>query len=173
MDTISLSLHVLFAAILVGPQALLFYAVVPSTWLIEEEGLRRSVVQVVTRRFAVLSGISLLGLLLTGLYQFYSDGVVPPGIRDNMMDYRWGLIFSTKMTALVILVALIAVHGMVFGPRIRRASEAVERGEGDAAALEGARRTSMVFSVLILVVSVATMILGVTLGYTGYSEVER
>jgi len=173
MDTISLSLHVLFATVLVGPQVLLFYAVIPSTWLIEDEGIRRAVVQVVTRRFAVLSGISLLGLLITGLYQFYSDTIVPQGIQDEMMDYRWGLIFSTKMTFLVVLVALIAVHGFVFGKRIRLASEAVERGEGDVAALEAARRTSMLFSTLILVISVATLVLGVTLGYAGYSEVPR
>lgn len=173
MDTISLMLHVLLAAVLVGPQVLLFYAVIPSTWLIEDEGLRRSVVQVVTRRFAVLSGISLVGLLVTGLYQFYSDAIVPQGIQDEMMEYRWGLIFSTKMTLLIILVALIAVHGMVFGKRIRLASEAVERGEGDPGALEAARRTSMLFSTLILAFSVATLLLGVTLGYAGYSEVPR
>ena len=77
MDTISLGLHVFFASILVGPQVLLFLAVVPATWLIEDEGLRRSVTRVVTRRFGVLSGISLVGLLATGLYQFYSDGIVP------------------------------------------------------------------------------------------------
>src|SRR3979409_1472900 len=98
MDTLSLCLHVLFATILVGPQILLFYAVIPSTWLIEDEGLRRSVTAVVTRRFGMLSGISLLGLLITGLYQFYAGDVVPAGVRDHMMDYRWGLIFSAKMT---------------------------------------------------------------------------
>jgi uncharacterized membrane protein len=173
MDTLSLCLHVLFATVLVGPQLLLAYAVVPSTWLIEDEGLRRSVTQVVTRRYAMLSGISLLGLLVTGLYQFYSDDIVPQGIQDEMMDYRWGLIFVTKMTLVVILVALIAVHGFVFGRRIRATSEAVERGEADAGALESARRASFLFSTLILLVSVALLFLGVTLGYTGYSEVPR
>lgn len=173
MDTLSLCLHVLFAAVLVGPQLLLAYAVIPSTWLIDDEGVRRSVTQVVTRRFAMLSGISLLGLLITGLYQFYSDNVVPPGVREEMMDFRWGLIFSTKMTMLVILVALIAVHGFVFGRRIRAASEALEQGLGDAADLERARRASFLFSTLILLVSVATLFLGVMLGYSGYSEVPR
>jgi uncharacterized membrane protein len=173
MDTLSLCLHVLFATVLVGPQLLLAYAVIPSTWLIEDEGLRRSVTQVVTRRYAMLSGISLLGLLVTGLYQFYSDDIVPPGIQDEMMDYRWGLIFVTKMTLVVILVALIAVHGFIFGRRIRATSEAVERGEADAGALESARRASFLFSTLILLVSVALLFLGVTLGYTGYSEVPR
>lgn len=173
MDTLSLSLHVFFAAVLVGPQLLLFYAVIPSTWLIEDEGLRRSVTQIVTRRFAMLSGITLVGLIVTGLYQFYSDNIVPPGVREEMMDYRWGLIFSTKMTLLVVLIALTAVHGFVFGRRIRAASEAVERGEIEPGQLESARRGSLLFSTLIMVVSIALLVLGVMLGDTGYSEVPR
>ena len=128
MVSISLGLHVLFVALLVGGQALLFFAVVPSTWLIDDERLRRAVTKVVTRRFAMLAGISLLGLLVTGLYQFYNDEVVPPGVRENMMDFRWGLVFSTKMTLFVVLVALIAVHGAYFGRRIRAA--AVVQGRG-------------------------------------------
>ncbi len=170
MDTLSLSIHVLLAATLVGPQLLLFYAVVPSTWLIEDEGLRRAVTRVVTRRFAILSGISLVGLLITGLYQFYSDGIVPEGVREDMMDYRWGLIFSTKMTLFVLLIALTAVHGVVYGRRIQAASEAVERGELDAGVLERARRNSLLFSTVILLVSMVLLVLGVTLGNAAYSE---
>lgn len=173
MDTLSLCLHVLFATILVGPQILLFYAVIPSTWLIEDEGLRRSVTMVVTRRFGVLSGISLIGLLLTGLYQFYAGNLVPTEIRENMMDYRWGLIFTTKMTLLVVLVALIGVHGAVFGKRIRLASEAVQRGELDPGQLEQARRNSLLFSTLIMLVSIAIVCLGVALGNGAFSEVPR
>ena len=173
MDTISLGIHVLLAATLVGPQLLLFFAVVPSTWLIDDERLRRDVTRVVTRRFAMLSGISLVGLLITGLYQFYSDNIVPDGIREEMMDYRWGLIFSIKMTLFVILIVLTAVHGFVFGRRIQAASAAVERGEMDAGTLERARRNSMLFSSLILLVSVAIVFLGVALGFSPYSEVPR
>ena len=69
MDTIALGLHVLFAAIIVGPQILLFLAVVPSTWLIDDEGLRRNVTRVVTQRFAMLSALALVGLVLTGVYR--------------------------------------------------------------------------------------------------------
>jgi len=173
LDTVSLCIHVLLAAILVGPQFLLFYAVIPGTWLIEDERVRRSVTQVVTRRFGMLAGISLLGLIVSGLYQFYSDGIVPPGVREEMMDYRWGIIFSTKMTLLILLIVLLAVHGFVFGRRIRAASEALERGEGDVAALESARRGSLLFSTLILLVSVGILCLGVALSFTAYSEVPR
>jgi uncharacterized membrane protein len=160
---------VLLAAVLVGPQLLLFYAVVPSTWLIDDEGLRRRVTLVVTRRYATMTVVALVGLLVTGLYQFFQDAVVPPAVREEMMDYRWGLVFSTKMTFFLLLIVLIAVHGMVFGRRIRHASEAVERGELPATALEQARKASFLFSTLLLVVSIALLFLGVTLGHHAYS----
>jgi len=86
-----------------------------------------------------------------------------------MMDYRFGTIFVTKMALLVVLIILIAVHGAVFGRRIRAASEAVEHGEADTGALEAARRNSLVFSMLILAVSVTILFLGVALGNHNFS----
>ncbi len=170
MDTIMLGIHVLAAAVLVGPQVLLFYAVVPSTWLIEDESLRRSVLRVVTSRFATLTVVSLLLLLLTGLYLYTSDVFVPPDIRANMMSYRFGPVFTLKMIAIVVLVGLIGVHGMVFGRRVREASEALERGEGTQGALESARRSSLMFSAVLLLVSLAVLFMGVTLGNHAYSH---
>ena len=170
MTTTALCLHVLLAAILVGPQVLLFFAVIPSTWLIDDEGLRRRVTAVVTRRYALLSGITLVGLIATGLYQFYSD-LVGPGIREDMMAYRFGPVFTAKMTALILLIVLTAVHGIVFGRRIRAASEAVERGEVSPDVLEGARRNSLLFSMLILVVSMLILVLGVMLADHTFSHV--
>lgn len=171
MTSLSLGLHVLFVAMLVGGQALLFFAVVPSTWLIDDERLRRTVTQVVTRRFAMLAGISLVGLLVTGLYQFYTNAIVPPTIRESMMDYRWGLVFSTKMTLFVVLVVLIAVHGAYFGRRIREASEAVEAGTAPATDLERMRVRSLMFSALMVIVSIVLVLLGATLGNPAYSDV--
>ncbi len=89
------------------------------------------------------------------------------------MDYRFGLIFTTKMTLLVVLIVLIGVHGAVFGRRIRQASEAVERGELDPGRLEQARRNSFLFSTLILLTSVAILFLGVALAYFPYSTHAR
>jgi len=172
VDTISIMLHVLFATMLVGPQILLTFAVSPSTWLIEDEGLRRQVTRVVTTRFAAITVVAIVGLLVTGLFQFYQDEFVPTDIRENMSDYRWGLIFIVKMTGFVVLLALVAVHAMVFGPRIRRASEAVERGEAEPGVLEQQRRTSFLFSILMLVVSVVVLFLGATLGHHPYSFVQ-
>src|SRR5262245_52751648 len=123
MDTLMLAIHVLGAAVLVGPQLLLFYAVVPSTWLIEDEALRRSVTRVVTSRFATMTFVSLGALLLSGLYLYSSDVSVPPDVRANMMAYNFGPIFTLKMISIVLLVVLIAVHGAVYGRRVREASE--------------------------------------------------
>jgi uncharacterized membrane protein len=169
MDTFVLGVHVLLAAILVGPQVLLFYAVVPSTWLITDERLRRNVTAVVTQRFGWLAGIAIAGLVLTGLVQLNSRHVGPE-IRDHMMSYAFGPIFLTKMAMFVTLLVLIGVHGAVFGRRIRATSEAVERGEVEASELEAARRASLLFSTLILIASVVVLFLGVALAGEGARE---
>ena len=162
--------HVLFAALLVGGQVLLFFAVIPSTWLIDDEGLRRRVTLVVAHRFTWIVGISLVGLIVTGLAQFYTDIFVPPGIREDMMEFHFGRVFMVKMLFVTILIIMIAVHGAVFGQRIGRISDAVQAGEMDRGELEQARRTSMVFSILMVLVSIALIFLGASLGNHAYSH---
>lgn len=162
--------HVLFAALLVGGQVLLFFAVIPSTWLIEDEGLRRRVTLVVAHRFTWIVGISLVGLIVTGLAQFYTDIFVPPDIRENMTDFHFGRVFMVKMLFVTILIIMIAVHGAVFGQRIGRISDAVQAGEMDRGELEQARRTSLVFSMLMVLVSIVLIFLGASLGNHAYSH---
>ena len=162
--------HVLFAALLVGGQVLLFFAVIPSTWLIEDEGLRRRVTLVVAHRFTWIVGISLVGLIVTGLAQFYTDIFVPPDIRENMTDFHFGRVFMAKMLFVTILIIMIAVHGAVFGQRIGRISDAVQAGEMDRGELEQARRTSLVFSMLMVLVSIVLIFLGASLGNHAYSH---
>lgn len=167
MNSIVLGLHVLFASMLVGPQILLFLAVVPATWLIPDERLRREVTRVVTQRFGIMASIAIGGLVLTGLYQLNS--VVCLDVRDAMMDYRFGAVFAVKMLAFLMLLVAIGAHGMIYGRRIRLMSEAVERGEVDAGQLEQARRNSLLFSMVILALSIAVLFMGATLGNHDYS----
>lgn len=171
MGLISMIIHVTAAAVFVGPQLLMFYAVTPATWLIDDEKLKRQLVSVVARRFGALAAISLVTLLVTGLYQFYT--VVPDVIQEEMMDFRFGMIFITKMTMFTVVVALVMVHAMVFARRIRRLSDAVEAGEAEPAELEQARMHSFLFSGLLLLASFATLWLGVTLGHAEYSYALR
>ena len=167
MNSIVLSLHVLFASMLVGPQILLFLAVVPATWLIPDERLRRDVTRVVTQRFGIMASFAIGGLVLTGLYQLNS--VVCVDVRDAMMDYRFGAVFAAKMATFLALLVAIGLHGMIYGRRIRLLSEAVERGEAEAGQLEQARRNSLMFSMVILLLSIAVLFMGATLGNHDYS----
>ena len=174
MDTISLIIHVTAAALLVGPQVLLFLAVVPSTWLIEDERLRRDVTRVVTARFGTISGVTIVALLATGLYQFYE--VVPEAIQDDLSNFRFGLVFILKMTLFTLLLVMIAVHAFVIAPRIGRWSDAVIADPEDEDAawyLDGQRRWSFLLTLGMVLVSLAILTLGVMLGHHEYSYVER
>jgi uncharacterized membrane protein len=171
MGLISLIIHVTAAAVFVGPQLLMFYAVTPATWLIDDEKLKRQLVAVIARRFGALAAIALVTLLVTGLYQFYT--VVPEYIQDDMMEYRFGLVFVTKMTMFTVVIGLVMLHAMVFARRIRRLSDAVEAGDAEPAELEQARMHSFLFSGLLLLASFATLWLGVTLGHAEYAYVPR
>lgn len=168
MNELSLVLHVFFVTVLVGPQVLLFLAVTPATWAIEDHDLRTLVVRVIARRYALLTLIALAALLVTGLYQLYN--VTPVPIREEMMDYRYGTIFVLKMTVFLILIGLIAVHGMVFARRTARVAEAVQAGELERWELERARRNSMVFSGSMLLVTLVLLALGVLLGNPEYAR---
>ncbi len=173
MDTTFLILHVTAAAVLVGGMALLFVAVTPGTELIEDARLRRAVTRVVALRFAWMTVIALVVLVVTGLGQFYSESIVPPDIRENMTDFRWGPVFMVKMTLVTMLVVMVGVHGMYFGPRIGRASELVAETTDQEAAqrLAGLRRGSHLFSLAMLIVGLAVLALGVMLGNDAFSHI--
>lgn len=174
MDNIALIIHSFAAAALVGGMILLFLAVTPATWLIEFTPLRRAVTRVVTRRFAMITGIALLALLLTGIYQFTSDTITPPDVQDDINNFRFGRVFMVKMFLVPLLVIVIGVHGMWFGPRIGRATDAVVESNNDPEAvwqMESLRRTSLIFSFAMLILGLAIFGLGVTLGNHGYSHV--
>jgi len=171
MELISMIIHVTAAAVFVGPQLLMFYAVTPATWLIDDEALKRQLLAVIARRFGALAAISLVTLLVTGLYQFYT--VVPDPIQEEMMDYRFGLIFVLKMTMFTAVLGLVLLHAMVFARRIRRLSAAVETGDATPEELQLARMHSFLISGVLMLASIATLWLGVTLGHIEYSYVLR
>lgn len=171
MGHVSLIFHVLFATVLVGPQILMFFAVAPASWLIEDDDLRTSLVRVIARRFATLTVIALAGLVVTGFIQLFDDSVVAPAIRASMGDFRWGQIFTVKITLLVVLVGMIAFHAAVLARRIAAVTQEVKAGRVERWELERARRNSLLFSGLMILVSVAILALGVSLAYYPYADV--
>lgn len=169
METVALILHVLAASVLVGGQVLLFLAVTPATWLIDDERLRSAVTRVVARRFALLTVGALVVLLVTGLYQFST--VTGEVVRSNMMDFNWGPVFITKMVGVAILTALVVFHGAYLGPRIGRLADAAADGGDEETAwrLENLRRHSLLLSLGMMLLSVVVLAFGVMLGYHPYS----
>lgn len=168
MENISLILHVSAAALFIGPQVILFFAVVPATWLIDDERLRRDVTMVVTQRFAKVAGFALVLLLVTGLYQFYN--VTPEFVSEDMTSFRFGWLFMTKMLLFTIVVVLVALH-IVVGKSVGRLTEAVIAGDGDKFELENARRRSFLLSALMMFISFAILAFGVMLGRGEFSYV--
>ncbi len=168
METLSLILHVTAAAALVGPQILLFLAVIPATRQLADED-RSAVTRTVTMRFGMIAGVSLIALLVTGLYQFY--GVVPVAVQEEMNSFRFGPLFMAKMTLFLALVALIALHAAWLGPRIQRALEAAETAGG--AELASLRRRSLWVSAAMVAVSLAVLALGVAMGHHEYAYLAR
>lgn len=172
MSLASLIIHVTAAAILFGPQVLMFYAVVPAARTVQDEVAHRALTKFVASRFARLASVAIAVLLATGLYQYYT--VVPEHIRNQPNDYRFGLIFAAKMGMLTVLLLLIVVHGVFFGRRIGALSNAVIAGdESKRAELAAVRRTSAALSALILIVTLVTLWLGVALGRESFSYVAR
>lgn len=168
MDNLSLVLHVFAATLIVGPQVLLFVAVVPSTWLIEDEALKRAVTRVVTQRYGMIAGIAMATSLITGLYQFYN--VTPETVSEDISSYRFGWIFIMKMTLFTAFIAMVAFHAVI-GRRIGRLADAVVAGDGDEFALENQRRFSLMLTMLMMAVSIAILVFGVLLGRGEFSYV--
>ena len=72
----------------------------------------------------------------------------------------------------LLLLILIGVHGMYYGPRVARASELADGGDEDASwRLENLRRTSLLLSLALLLVTVAVLASGVILGNHEYSYI--
>tara|TARA_B110000438_G_scaffold151148_1_gene145256 strand:- start:2188 stop:2688 length:501 start_codon:yes stop_codon:yes gene_type:complete len=164
METISLILHVSAAALLFGPQVLMFFALTPATWFIDDEQLKGNVVSTVAGRFGIMSAASILVLMATGVYQMQAFA------PSNLVETRWGSILVVKMIAFVILMILLMIHTMYFSKKIQILSEEVINGDEDKVGdLDYLRRQSWLFSFLMLLVTTATLWLGVALGNHQFS----
>ena len=164
METISLILHVSAAALLFGPQVLMFFALTPATWFIDDEQLKRNVVSTVAGRFGIMSAASILVLMATGVYQMQAFA------PSNLVETRWGSILVVKMIAFVILMILLMIHTMYFSKKIQILSEEVINGDEDKVGdLDYLRRQSWLFSFLMLLVTTATLWLGVAQGNHQFS----
>lgn len=157
-------LHILAATVWVGPQFFLFLAAVPAVRTIEDQQVRARVMRVITQRFGWMAWAALVVLVLTGISTIYQEND-DTGVNILSSDFRYFHLFSTKMLLVGIMVMLTAMHAFIIGPR---QLELAEQG-GDEAELARLRRTSMIISGTILLLSIAVIFVAALLANHEYS----
>lgn len=163
-------LHILGIALFVGPQFFLAFAWVPASRRIPDLRTRAEAMRTITRRFGYIGGIGLLLIILAGTYLIstWRDYYSFPEDAD-FASVRYGLIFIIKMTALIVMLALVGFHTFVIGPRQIDLMDRQANGESVDDEMRGKRIQSMITSILALVLTLAIMVMGVSMSATGFS----
>jgi uncharacterized membrane protein len=156
-DALVLWVHILAAVLFIGPQAFLFLAAVPAIRSVQDAQERARALRVVTSRFAWIGGGALAALLATGIWNYYDAKDAGFIDADDFPRYYFALF--TKLTLVTIVVVLTAMHGGVFGRKLR---DLQESGASEAE-IGAVRRWSMLTSMLNFVLSVAILLLAALL----------
>lgn len=163
--------HILGIALFVGPQFFLAFAWVPASRGIEDLPTRIKAMRTITRRFGYVGGVGLALILVAGIYliadwrDFYT---VDPDKKFN--DLRFGVIFSAKMMVLLVMLALLAIHTFIVGPKLLNRLEAQANGENvSEAELRTLRMRSMALSIGALALTLVIMVMGAMLTTTSFS----
>ena len=141
-DTIPIWLHIVAAAVWVGPQFFMFIVMVPAVRAIADRDTRLRVLRLVTRRYAWLAWSALVILVLTGISNVF-DHEDESGISVLNFDWRYSWIFFTKMALVGFMIALTALHSFVVGPRQMALAEQEEEDSEETARL---RRSGIILS---------------------------
>lgn len=164
-------LHILGITLWVGPQFFLAVAWVPASRQIADLPTRVAAMRTITRRFGYLGGFGLILTMVAGTYLIsdWRNHYAQPSDVD-FMSLRFGVVFVVKMTVLLVMLAVIALHMFVLGPRQLEKLEAQARGENvTEEELRRVRRQSMFLSVSGLLLTLAIMVMGVMLNTTSWS----
>ncbi len=138
-EAINPALHLLAAAVWVGPQVFLFVAAVPAIRTVEDAQVRARIMRVLTTRFGWLAWGAMLVLVITGIGNLFEIAPVDP---EDINDINYGWILSVKIVLVVATIVLTAFHSFVIGPRMLRLQE----GAADEAEVASARRVSIIVS---------------------------
>src|SRR5206468_6804994 len=117
-DALVLWIHILAAAIFVGPQVFLFVAAVPAMRTIEDVQQRTRATRTLTTRFGWIAGGALVVLILTGI-----QNVMHANDNHDLDADRYWITLQVKLTLVVVVVVLTGLHGGLIGRRLLKLQE--------------------------------------------------
>ncbi len=164
-DALNLWLHLVFAALWVGPQAFLFVAVVPGLRRVTDPAVRAQALRVVVYRYAWLSLAAGAVLIGTGTENILHANDTNFAAGPGMMEYRYGVILVTKLAMVAVAMALTAYHSLVIGPRQLRL---LEEG-GDERELARWRAQSVAISAVNLALALGILLTAAMLRIESFS----
>ena len=158
-DAITPWLHILAVTVWVGPQFMMFVAAIPAVRTIEDRQVRAKVMRTIVTRFGWLAWAAMAVIIVTGISNFFQVQN-ETSLNIASPDVRWFHWFSGKMSLVVIMMVLTAVHTFVIGPRQLALSEQTDVDETEAARL---RRASMIISGSALLLSIVVILFAMIL----------
>ena len=166
-------LHILGIALFVGPQFFLAFAWIPASRRIADLPTRVDAMRTITRRFGYIGGVGLALIIGSGLYQILTWRdyyAMPPADDLAFTSIRYGVIFIIKMNALIAMLILVGLHTFWIGPKqLNLLEEQARGGEVLDDEVRSWRRISMIVSIVALVITLAIMAMGASMGATQYS----
>lgn len=171
LHILAIWVHVFGVALWVGPQFFLAFAWVPASRKIDDLPNRVAAMRTVTRRFGYIGGTGLAMIIAAGTY-LIMDWRDYYGVPEDteFTSLRFGLWFIIKMTVLLVMLAAVALHMFILGPRQLEKLEERARGLNvDEDELRSIRVQSMMLSIAGLVLTLAIMVMGSMIGTAGWS----
>lgn len=155
LDDAVLWIHLLSAVFLVGGSFFMWLVVIPvSNKLSKDEAERMRLVERIARRFGAITGVTLVVLVVTGIYN--ASWYLPSA--SALFETYTGKLLLAKVLLVVVLIAMVSAHGVYFGRKMARLAR-----EGKLDELNVVRKQSRVLSSLTLVIMLAILLLAVFL----------
>lgn len=154
IEAIILWLHLMAAIVFVGGSFFMWLVIVPvSHQIAEDEAERTKIVSRIAKRFGLVASISLIILVVTGIYNatWYLPSL-------SSISGKGGAILLIKVVLVAIMIVFIYIHNVYFGRRITRLAN-----EGKVEELWRTRRKSRVISAINLLLMTAILLLSVFL----------
>ncbi len=129
---INVSVHLLAAFLWLGDMFFLAVVGAPVLRRVEPPTLRRELFSRIGVQFRVVGWIAISVLLLTGVGNLYFRGLLTSGMLGSASFWSslYGRALAVKLSAVLVMLVVQAVHDFIYGPRSGRLDPASLEGLG-------------------------------------------